>query len=258
MTTINYEGGVTITTSSNNDITFSPNGSGDVNLGGNFTLPTADGSMGQVLETNGSGVVSFATIVQATGSELESVLDDGSPQLGADLDVNGSSIISASDGNIEIFPNGTGAVDISTQELVHDAGDFSGAGDARTGQYVLREQTTNADVTEMFIDGSSVRLALADDTTWGFNIMVIGRRTDVDDEGAVYKFEGAIDRNSGVATTALIGAGGTKTVIDEDTAAWDTAISADTTNGSLKIEVTGEAAKSINWVAFVRTVETTG
>jgi len=240
-TTINYEGGVTITTSTNNDITFSPNGTGDVNLGGNFTLPTDDGTNGQVLTTNGAGVTTFETpsggtlsnivddttpqlggqldvngnsigdgtlellsfietasavneltitnaatagspALTATGgdsdidltldgkgtgtvktlssnlditgnivvsgtvdgidiatdvaantaktgvtTEISDVVDDTTPQLGGDLDVNGNSIVSASNGNVEIFPNGTGAVDINTQEIVHDAGNFSSA-----------------------------------------------------------------------------------------------------------------------------------
>lgn len=191
-------------------------------------------------------------------TEISNVVEDTTPQLGGDLDVNGQSIVSASNGNVEIFPNGTGAVDIATQEIVHDAGNFSSDGDARSGQYVLRAQTTDATVTELFIDGSSVRLDLPNDSVWGFNIMIVARRTDANDESAIYKFDGAIDRNATAATTALVGAGGTKTVIDEDTAAWDTAISADTTNGSLKIDVTGEAAKNINWFAFVRTVEITG
>ncbi len=43
---------------------------------------------------------------QATGD----VVDDTSPQLGANLDVNGKSIISVSNGNIAITPNGSGKI----------------------------------------------------------------------------------------------------------------------------------------------------
>lgn len=38
------------------------------------------------------------------------VVDDTTPQLGGNLDVNGNSIVSASDGDIAITPNGTGSV----------------------------------------------------------------------------------------------------------------------------------------------------
>ena len=48
------------------------------------------------------------------GSYLLNVLEDTTPQLGGDLDVNGNSIISTSNGDISILPNGTGNVIIGT------------------------------------------------------------------------------------------------------------------------------------------------
>lgn len=45
-----------------------------------------------------------------TGAEINEVLLDTSPQLGGDLDVNTHKITSASNGNVKIEPNGTGAV----------------------------------------------------------------------------------------------------------------------------------------------------
>ena len=56
-----------------------------------------------------NGVVAF-TGTQATGNELENVVEDTTPQLGGNLDVNGNSIVSVSNGDIELAPNGTGAV----------------------------------------------------------------------------------------------------------------------------------------------------
>jgi hypothetical protein len=67
--------------------------------------------------------------------------------------------------------------------------------------------------------------------------------------------EGCIDNNAG--TTALVGAY-LKTVFAEDTAAWDVIAQADDTNDALAIKVTGEAAKSISWVAHVEVTEITG
>jgi hypothetical protein len=45
-----------------------------------------------------------------TGTGITDVVDDTTPQLGGSLDVNGNSIVSASNGDIEITPNGTGDV----------------------------------------------------------------------------------------------------------------------------------------------------
>jgi len=41
---------------------------------------------------------------------LQDIVEDTTPQLGGNLDVNGNSIVSVSDGNIPITPNGTGRV----------------------------------------------------------------------------------------------------------------------------------------------------
>lgn len=41
---------------------------------------------------------------------MDDVVDDTTPQLGGDLDVNGNGIVSTSNGNIPITPNGTGSV----------------------------------------------------------------------------------------------------------------------------------------------------
>lgn len=134
-------------------------------------------------------------------------------------------------------------------------GRFSVTGDAQASDFVVRRQTTNATPAEMFLDGSSLRLTIAPDTTWAFEIMLVARRTDADNESAAYQFFGCIDNNGG--TTALVGAVQTFTPI-EDTVAWAAAVTADNTNDALVITVTGEAAKTINWVARVKTVEVTG
>ncbi len=87
-----------IVSTANRPITITPNGSGDVILDG-LKYPQADGTTGQFLKTDGAGQLSFAGIVA-----------DTSPQLGGSLDVNGQSIVSVSNGNITITPDGTGEV----------------------------------------------------------------------------------------------------------------------------------------------------
>jgi hypothetical protein len=47
--------------------------------------------------------------------------EDTSPQLGSDLDVNGNKIVSASNGDIEIEPNGSGAVILDGQVNIEGA-----------------------------------------------------------------------------------------------------------------------------------------
>ena len=47
-----------------------------------------------------------------SGSGLDNVVEDLTPQLGGDLDVNGQSIVSVSNGDIVFTPNGTGHINL--------------------------------------------------------------------------------------------------------------------------------------------------
>jgi hypothetical protein len=51
-----------------------------------------------------------ANITNLNTAKIENVVEDTTPQLGGNLDVNGNSIVSTSNGNIAITPNGTGSV----------------------------------------------------------------------------------------------------------------------------------------------------
>ncbi len=129
-------------------------------------------------------------------------------------------------------------------------------GNAQMSMLVARVETTNATPTPLELEAyseSAVPITLEDDKLYAFKIHLVGKRTGTD-ENAVYFFQGAIKRGTGVGSTALVGAV-TKTVHHEDTAAWDAAVTADATNGALEIKVTGEAAKTIRWVAFVEWIE---
>lgn len=137
-------------------------------------------------------------------------------------------------------------------QQAHAAGQFAARGDAQRSDYVLRNATSNATQTELFLDGVGERLTLSDDTTWFFEARIAARRTDANNESAAYILQGCLDRNAG--TVALVGSVA-KIILAEDTSAWDVTAEADNTNKALVIKVTGEASKAIRWVAHVATVE---
>jgi hypothetical protein len=68
------------------------------------------------VDTSGGGLKKIArsTLVSglATSGAISNVVEDTSPQLGGSLDVNGEDIVSVSNGNITLTPNGTGVVRI--------------------------------------------------------------------------------------------------------------------------------------------------
>ena len=123
---------VTITTSSNGNITFTPNGSGEVIIDG-LKHPQADGNAGQVLKTDGSGQLAFASVSSLAGAGIQNVSDDSSPQLGGNLDVVTHNIVSTSNRNISLLPNGSGKVVVGTNGIEFGDGTTQTSAGATTG-----------------------------------------------------------------------------------------------------------------------------
>ena len=135
-------------------------------------------------------------------------------------------------------------------------GKFSNTGDAQHGMYVLRNITTNAIATELFLNGSNQSLVIPNNSVVSFSITIAARRTDTTGGGAGYKFDGVVMKDTTSASISLIGIP-SKTVLGETNKPWDVTLTTNTTNGSLKISVIGEAFKTIRWVATVLTTEVT-
>ena len=158
--------------------------------------------------------------------------------------------------------NYSGAIGFGALANLHgqvaQTGDYRSAyGDMQTSVLTVGARTTNNTQTEAFLDGpgGSARLVLPSDTTWAFDIMAVARRTDADNESAMYWARGGIDNNAGVV--ALVGAVSYYHTI-EDTAAWSWAVDADAANNSLRVRFTGENAKTILWEARVTLTQVTG
>lgn len=115
-------------------------------------------------------------------------------------------------------------------------------------------RTTNANMTEMFLDGTSEIPVLGNRVTWTFSILIAGKEIVNPPFSAGYKLEGVIHVGLGPSTTALVGSV-TKTVLGESNAAWDCQATADTTTGYLKLEVQGEAGKNVEWIAIGEILE---
>jgi len=96
---------------------------------------------------NGSGsLVAIAT--SASGNVgLYNVVEDTTPQLGGDLDVNGQSIISASNGNIVVAPNGSGELQIDGTAIRVEN---SSAPSAETGYNKLYAGTVSSGGSGLF------------------------------------------------------------------------------------------------------------
>jgi len=116
-------------TISGDDLVMGTNTSGHLLIadGTNFN-PTAVGDLSEIstvanddvflaVDTSGGGLkkITRSTIVSGlavSGAAIGNVVEDTTPQLGGDLDVNGNGIVSTSNGNIALTPNGSGVVRI--------------------------------------------------------------------------------------------------------------------------------------------------
>ena len=136
---------------------------------------------------------------------------------------------------------------------------FSSVGDAQYGLMVLRRATTDATATALTANNSTAsttnQVILPNNTVYAFSGTVVARQQAAGGTAsAAWKIEGLIRREGSAGTTTLVAS--TVTAID-NTPGWALALSADTTNGGLKIEATGAAATNIRWVATVQTSEVT-
>jgi hypothetical protein len=143
--------------------------------------------------------------------------------------------------------------------LVFGGGQFGSRGDAQCGTMVLRRATTDATPTVLTSDGSTPaginEVQLPNNSAYAFHGTIVAReQASAGTDCAAWKIEGLIRREGSAGTTTLVNSA--TTVID-NTPSWGLALSADTTNGGLKIEVTGAAATNIRWVATCHTSEVT-
>lgn len=172
-----------------------------------FDVDDADG--GSIISSLGSG--ELATIYCEDASDdagtwrvskpLNNLSEDTTPQLGGDLDVNGNDIVSVSNGDINILPNGTGAVNlqdkplersklIDTSETAYSVGNVSGAVvlDYTDGHYQYATATGN--ITSLTINnlpatgsGGYLTLELAQDGTGNRTIALSSAYNTVEGAG---------------------------------------------------------------------------
>jgi hypothetical protein len=278
--TVNSQGRLTAASNAPISITPAQAGLGNVtnslqviNDGGNPSMrqgtgaPVGADNLGAIYidrsVTNGDGIYYYdGAAWQVIGQKLN-LYDENSSGFTAPVAAGTNSVALGS--GAETSSTAPNSLAIGLQSLarnqsgvVQAGGRFASNGDAQVGRYTLRTVTINNTPTEMFIDGTagSVRLTLPDDATWSFRIMITGHRTDLGNGHAGYTASGVIYRGAGAASTAIQGSVN-KVVLAESNPSWDINISADSTNGSLRILVTGENAKTIRWVALVETVEIT-
>ncbi len=124
----------------------------------------ASGDVLLAVDASGGGLkkITRSTLVSglATSSAIANVSEDSTPQLGGDLDVNGNGLVSTSNGNIALTPNGTGVVRID------------GNVDIQTGEIVLKNGGSVSNI-KFYCEASNAhytQLQSAAHSTYGGNV----------------------------------------------------------------------------------------
>ncbi len=147
-----------------------------------FKYASGSGDTFTFAATNKGTAILFATANDGTNPDIiqiqtgGDVVDDTSPQLGGDLDVNGNKIVSTSNGNIELEPNGTGDVILDTDQVVvgggSEVGQISSNG-AYDLKLVTNSNTNSGNIT--ITDGANGAITA---TPNGTGEVVVGGNTN--------------------------------------------------------------------------------
>ena len=255
------------------DTTSNARGSGavDLQLSRNLTTQVASGILsvligGQYATASGDRSVAIGAGGGATGTGSiligQGTLSSGTNSLvigGYDSTASGS--YSSSIGGITNEAIGNYSVSFGISGKANLTGEFcigadhNGMGVTNIGTSILQltNITSNNTQTELFLSGSSFAgsMVLPNNSSWYFEIKLVARRTDTNGESTMRKIEGGVIRDSNAASTAIVDTVIQTVVAGESDSVWPVVVDADTTNGSLRIRVTGESGKTIVWLASV-------
>jgi hypothetical protein len=135
------------------------------------------------------------------------------------------------------------------------------SGITQSALLVLAVQTTDATATALRSDSGAAsttnQVILPNNSAYFFTGEVVSGVTGGGNTKG-WTIEGVIKRGANAASTALVG---TPTVTsmyaDVGAATWAIAVTADTTNGGIRVTFTGQAATTIRTVCQIRTTEMT-
>ena len=132
----------------------------------------------------------------------------------------------------------------------------SATGDCQKSEFYLSVRTTGNTATTLTVAGGAAstnnQVILSNQSAYRFKGTIIGKQSGSTNASA-WDVDGLIVRGANAAATTLV-VGNVNLV--SNTPAWGTpTLAADTTNGGLRVQVTGAAATNIQWTAVIETTE---
>jgi hypothetical protein len=135
--------------------------------------------------------------------------------------------------------------------IAHASGGFGVAGSAQSVEFIARNTTTGATTSVLFLDGSSIRFTIRNNTVLSGICTISGFSTT----GAkVGLYQRSISIKNVGGTTTLVHSS-TISTDHEDDATWSVTITGDDATDSLNIACLGSAGDTVRWVAVFRGLE---
>lgn len=225
-TSVEIPNGTSGTTDATGEVYLDTNGDGGTNFSGNVVqifngsankylfpmdLPDAGTEDNYIIKYDATGKTVQWEVDSGAGGGISNVVEDTTPQLGGNLDVNTFSVVSTSNGDINLLPNGTGFVGIGTSAPtvmldVNGAAKFAGSGNSyfenqnvgigTSTPAALLHLAATADPNIVFDTGATDWYIGLDDSD--NDQLIIGTGQTVGTAGALYFGTGG---NIGVGTT---------------------------------------------------------
>ena len=143
-----------------------------------------------------------------------------------------------------ITTNGSG----TANDLVIGGVTVSGSAQAKSDHFVVYCTTTGDATTEMFLNGTSGRITVANNSAASFKGTITAFDT-TNVKAASWSYDCLVANKAG--NTALVANAIVTKFASENGAAWEVFVDGDNTTDSLKLQVKGEAAATIKWTASV-------
>ncbi len=188
--------GNSIVSSSNGNISITPNGSGKVILDG-LSHPTSDGSAGQFLKTDGGGNLSFDTVTGTTiNNNADNRIITGSSSANTLEGETGltytSGTLAQASGDFTLDVGGDIVIDAGGSDIFFDvAGTTFGKFIKNSNDFQIKSQILDGDMKFLGNDGGSEIIALSLDMSEGgtatFNSHVLPATDDAVDLGSSSK-----------------------------------------------------------------------
>jgi hypothetical protein len=152
-------------------------------------------------------------------------------------------------------PGGARARASSYGQQTYANGSLVTPGDAQSSLFILRNTTTNANQTELFLDGLGQRILIPAGANWGVDVLILARSAA--GNNVAYGLNGLIWKSGTNLDSAMnipLVRGNSANIAPA--ASGDVTVTHDTPHSALVIKVVSPYANSLTrWVATVRTTE---